>query len=99
MNQQVTIDHDLDFDLGLDLDLDLSGGFLLAPCAMLPNVPLWEPQSPYIRKRWDEMRPNFDDTLMSDIIDLCRHPESGLETLCIYFDYGAMVVFMKSETQ
>lgn len=95
MNQQVTIDHDHDHDL----DFDLSGGFLLAPCAMLPNVPLWEPQSPYIRKRWDEMRRNFDDTLMSDIIDLCRHPESGLETLCIYFDYGAMVVFMKSETQ
>jgi hypothetical protein len=73
---------------------DPSEGFLLAPCQMLPNIPLWEPQSAGLRKLLDELRASLDGISMSDLLRLCGHPESDFESLCVYREYEALVIFM-----
>lgn len=74
--------------------LDPSKGFLLAKCELLPNVPLWQPASPGLKRLVEDIRTRFDDTNMSDLLHVCSHPESNVRQLAIYREYEAFVVFM-----
>lgn len=78
---------------------DPSEGFLLAPCGMLPDVPLWEPKNLDLRKQVEDIRPRFGETPMSDLLHVCSHPESNVRQLIIYREYEAFVVFMESEAK